>query len=159
VGRKVKGASMRTNEDIMELKLTRLKVCDLLIATTGAWQDSENTKWKQLHDEIKQQLDAFDNYENEKIEPIYKDGKLWFESWADSSGNFVEVQLEGGYAVLSADPVLCLSVYRDAEERYMAEDMVFSATWDELEDGGYDAEWKFLYKAMKARMEIDFGAK
>lgn len=53
---------MMLNEMTMNLKLTRIDVCDLLLACTAA-QFSANDggqKWKDLHDKLREQLHAFD---------------------------------------------------------------------------------------------------
>lgn len=75
-----------TNQDTMTLKLSRIEVCDLLIACTAIeWEAREEQaaaetsetrreilngtikKWEELHDIIKKQLDEFDGgMNNEK---------------------------------------------------------------------------------------------
>ena len=70
---------MTYNALTVDLHLSRLEVCDLLIACTGIRHDMEDemndtkttegrrevlrqsvTKWQQLHDELRRQLDEFD---------------------------------------------------------------------------------------------------
>lgn len=70
---------MTYNALTVDLHLTRLEVCDLLIACTGIRHDMEDEirdpattegrrevlrqsvpKWKSLHDELKRQLEEFD---------------------------------------------------------------------------------------------------
>lgn len=50
------------NERIVTLKLTRIDVCDLLLACTAldTATDSDNHKWEQLHDKLNGILDEFD---------------------------------------------------------------------------------------------------
>lgn len=67
------------NSEIMSLRLTRLDMCDLMIATSSIYfgmdaeMRDENTtesrrsvlrnsmkKWERLHDEIRRQINAFD---------------------------------------------------------------------------------------------------
>lgn len=48
------------NEKIVTLKLKRIDVCDLLLATTIIKQDSGAEKWKNLHDKLKVILEDFD---------------------------------------------------------------------------------------------------
>lgn len=51
---------MTHNEKTVTLKLKRIDVCNLLLATT-ALSDGENREhWKVLHDKLKQILDEFD---------------------------------------------------------------------------------------------------
>lgn len=53
---------MKTNQDVMNVKLTRKDVCDLLLACINAEYEANDggKKWKKLHDELKKQLEAFD---------------------------------------------------------------------------------------------------
>ena len=70
---------MSRNSETMSLKLSRLDMCDLMIATHCIYfqmdmeaRDSETSetrknvlresmkKWERLHDEIRQQINAFD---------------------------------------------------------------------------------------------------
>ncbi len=50
------------NEKIVTLKLTRIDVCDLLLACTAldCGTDESNTKWAELHDRVAEILKAFD---------------------------------------------------------------------------------------------------
>ncbi len=48
------------NERIVTLKLTRHEVCNLLLSTTASAQRSGATKWRPLHDKIKQILAQHD---------------------------------------------------------------------------------------------------
>lgn len=71
---------MSYNALTVDLHLSRLEVCDLLIACTGIRHDMEDEirdpatkdsrrevlrqsirKWEDLHDELRRQLDEFDN--------------------------------------------------------------------------------------------------
>ena len=49
---------MTYNMRTRTLKLSRIQVCDLLIATTALREFGE--KWEKLHDEIRNQLDKQD---------------------------------------------------------------------------------------------------
>lgn len=51
---------MTYNQKEMTLKLTRIEVCDLLLACTAVAQETEAAKWSELHDKIMQMLDKFD---------------------------------------------------------------------------------------------------
>lgn len=74
-----KGYNMSYNERIVNLKVTRRDVCDILRATTAVFIDFENEAkdpavsadrrqiaagsakyWREFHDRIEAQLDAFD---------------------------------------------------------------------------------------------------
>lgn len=48
------------NEKTVTLKLKRIDVCDLLLATTALSNDVDAEKWKLLHDKLRQILDDFD---------------------------------------------------------------------------------------------------
>jgi len=50
------------NNKIMTLELKRIDVCDLLLACLAAKEmaNDEGKKWTRLHDELKDQLKAFD---------------------------------------------------------------------------------------------------
>ena len=48
------------NERTVTLKLKRIELCDLLMATTIIKHESNATKWGVLHDKLKQILDEFD---------------------------------------------------------------------------------------------------
>ena len=48
------------NEKTVTLKLKRIDVCDLLLATGLIANGSDATKWAKLHDKLKQILDDFD---------------------------------------------------------------------------------------------------
>lgn len=54
---------MRTplNQKTVTLKLKRIDVCDLLLATTALFNDVGAEKWNLLHDKLEQVLDDFDN--------------------------------------------------------------------------------------------------
>lgn len=57
--------NMRT----VTLKLQRHEVCDLLLAVSVAFEESNNAnRWVSLHQRIKDQLDAFDFKNLEKEE-------------------------------------------------------------------------------------------
>ncbi len=49
-----------TNYDEMTLTLTRIEVCDLLLACISADEISGAEKWMKLHDKIKEQLNKAD---------------------------------------------------------------------------------------------------
>lgn len=74
------------NSEIMSLNLTRLDMCDLMIATSNIYFDmgmemrDENTtetrrkilvesmkKWMRLHDEIRRQINEFDRQYDERL--------------------------------------------------------------------------------------------
>ena len=48
------------NEKTVTLKLKRIEVCDLLIATTSLKHSSGAEKWSRLHDKLKEILEEFD---------------------------------------------------------------------------------------------------
>ena len=48
------------NEKTVTLKIKRIELCDLLLATTSLSHSTEAKKWKILHDKLKQILDDFD---------------------------------------------------------------------------------------------------
>lgn len=48
------------NEKTMTLKLKRIDVCNLILACTIISSESDATKWRRLHDTLKQALDEFD---------------------------------------------------------------------------------------------------
>lgn len=48
------------NYEEMTLTLTRIEVCDLLLACISAEEVSGAEKWMKLHDKIKKQLDKAD---------------------------------------------------------------------------------------------------
>lgn len=52
--------TMTYNQREMTLKLTRIEVCDLLLACTAVAQETEAKKWSELHDKLSQMLDKFD---------------------------------------------------------------------------------------------------
>lgn len=52
------------NHKTVTVKLTRGELCRLLIATTSLSREGES--WKQLHDKLRNQLDAFDTKLEEK---------------------------------------------------------------------------------------------
>jgi len=75
------------NGKIMSLKMTRLEMCDLMIATSSVYIDMDMElhdeytteprkkvlresmkKWERLHDEIKRQIDEFDRQFDEESE-------------------------------------------------------------------------------------------
>lgn len=49
------------NEMTVTLKLKRIDVCDLLLATTALSHETDAVKWRKLHDKLKQILDDFDD--------------------------------------------------------------------------------------------------
>ena len=56
---------MTYNQRTVSVKLTRIEVCDLLIATTSIAQQLKKeghtaSKWEALHDKLSEQLTAFD---------------------------------------------------------------------------------------------------
>lgn len=51
---------MRKNSDTVEVKISRIELCDLLIATTTAHRISGATKWQKLHDKLESILNEFD---------------------------------------------------------------------------------------------------
>ena len=50
------------NSKKMTVELSRIEVCDLLLACLAAKEiaNDEGKKWTRLHDELKEQLKAFD---------------------------------------------------------------------------------------------------
>lgn len=49
------------NERTVTMKLKRIELCDLLLATTVLTQSNPDAqKWEQLHGKLKEILDAFD---------------------------------------------------------------------------------------------------
>lgn len=50
------------NEKIVTLKITRIDLCDLMLACTAIDNatDNDNVKWAKLHDKLKGILDEFD---------------------------------------------------------------------------------------------------
>ena len=58
--------NMKTlNEKTMTLKLKRRDVCDLLLAATIIANGSKATKWRKIHDTLKQALEEFDKKHGE----------------------------------------------------------------------------------------------
>lgn len=56
---------MSYNQRTVTLKISRLELCDLLIATTSIANSLEKDghtarKWRSLHDKLQEQLTAFD---------------------------------------------------------------------------------------------------
>lgn len=51
------------NDEIMDLRLKRIDVCDLLLACIAAEEISggEAKKWLKLHDKLRKQLKEFDD--------------------------------------------------------------------------------------------------
>lgn len=58
------------NERTITLKLQRIDICNLLIATTAAAQSSGAAKWRDLHDKLRGILDDWDN---EHLDTILKE--------------------------------------------------------------------------------------
>lgn len=56
-----------TNQKIVNIELTRLDLCDLLIACTCVYNESKAAKWKKLHDILKQQLEKFDTDQESRL--------------------------------------------------------------------------------------------
>lgn len=48
------------NEKTVTLKLKRIDVCNLLLATNALADEVDAEKWKSLHDKLRQILDDFD---------------------------------------------------------------------------------------------------
>lgn len=48
------------NQKTVTLKLKRIELCDLILATTIIKHESNATKWGLLHDKLKQILNEFD---------------------------------------------------------------------------------------------------
>ena len=68
------------------------------------------------------------------IETYYTGGGVWI----------TEAALKGGrYAAITSDFVTCLTVYKDAAEKFMNDDMIFSKALEELEENEMQ-----LYKKM-----------
>lgn len=53
---------MKTNESKMKVTLTRKQVIDLMIALTSTEYEANDggEKWNKLHEELKKQLEKFD---------------------------------------------------------------------------------------------------
>ena len=49
-----------TNQEIVTLKLQRIDICNLIIATTIIKHESQAQKWGTLHEKLKQILNDFD---------------------------------------------------------------------------------------------------
>lgn len=69
---------MNRNELEMHLKLTRIEVCDLLIACISAQQNANDggAKWNRLHDKIKSQLYHFDDQLDEYTAGVILQAKI-----------------------------------------------------------------------------------
>ena len=52
---------MTYNERTMTVKLSRIEVCDLLLACSAAEEGTDAKKWSALHDKLLNQLEAFDS--------------------------------------------------------------------------------------------------
>lgn len=51
---------MTHNEKTVTLKLKRIDVCNLILATTSLKHETKAEKWELLHDKLKEILDEFD---------------------------------------------------------------------------------------------------
>lgn len=51
---------MTYNQKTMTVKLTRRDVCDLLLACTALYTETDQQRWTDLHEKLMAQLDAFD---------------------------------------------------------------------------------------------------
>ena len=51
---------MTYNASTMKVELSRIEVCDLLIACLAAEHETGAKKWRSLHEKLKAQLEAFD---------------------------------------------------------------------------------------------------
>ena len=51
---------MMYNQRTMTVKLSRIEVCDLLLACTACEAETEAKKWGDLHEKLLKQLEAFD---------------------------------------------------------------------------------------------------
>lgn len=58
------------NERTITLKLQRIDICNLLIATTASAQSSGASKWRDLHDKL---YSILENWDNENLEKILKE--------------------------------------------------------------------------------------
>ena len=56
------------NEQTVTLKIKRIELCDLLLATTIVEQSSDAAKWGKLHDKLREILDDFDEKHFEHFE-------------------------------------------------------------------------------------------
>lgn len=56
------------NQRTVTVKISRIELCDLLLACTSAQYQANDggEKWKRLHDKLKSQLDDFDKKIEEK---------------------------------------------------------------------------------------------
>ena len=55
-----------TNQKTMNVELTRIEVCDLLLACTCLMSEKNGKKWFTLHEKLQKQLRAFDAENNKK---------------------------------------------------------------------------------------------
>ena len=53
------------NEKIITIKLKRIELCDLILATTSLSHGENRTKWRILHDKLKEILDEFDEKQSQ----------------------------------------------------------------------------------------------
>ena len=51
---------MMTNEMIVNVRIKRSDLCNLILACTAAYGDTGAKKWDQLYDKLKMILDKFD---------------------------------------------------------------------------------------------------
>lgn len=51
---------MMTNELIVNVRIKRIDLCDLLLACTAVYEDTGAKKWDQLHDKLQMILEQFD---------------------------------------------------------------------------------------------------
>lgn len=58
------------NERTINLKLQRIDICNLLIATTAAAQSSGASKWRDLHDKL---YNILENWDNENLDAILQE--------------------------------------------------------------------------------------
>ena len=51
---------MTYNERTVNVKISRIELCDLILATTSLKHSTEAQKWGKLHDKLKEILNDFD---------------------------------------------------------------------------------------------------
>lgn len=57
---------MTFNEKEVTAKLRRIDICDLLIACTVLYEQSDGNKWSKLHDKLEYILEGFDEKEMQR---------------------------------------------------------------------------------------------
>lgn len=115
--------------------------------------DTQNTisAWMEIGDYARGFVKGPDNSELHRISLVWEEPEA-FKPEAYNSGGGIwicEMNLgDGTYAVIDSESIICdmecLSIYNDAEEPFMPEDMIFSENLEDL-----DTLHKALYMQMK----------